>query len=555
MITNIRNAKEYIQAFLKIKTKDNKIVPFLLNEPQLKLYDVIKQQSKKQVPIRLIILKARQMGFSTLTEALIFHRTATKENISSMIITHKDEATTNLFNMSKLFFDYLPVILKPMKKASNAKEIIFENPTKKDIQKLSNPGLRSKIKCATAGGDGVGRSDTLTNVHASEYAFWTGDKKATLSGLLQAVPPLANTLVIIESTANGFDDFKNMWDMAVAGQNDFVPVFFAWFEMDEYRKKYDGFTFTKEEIDIQSAYKLDNEQIAWRRWCIANNCSGDVNQFKQEYPATPEDAFISTGSCVFDKASVILRINALKGTKPVKQGHFEYRTCFDTDSNEIAIDNKSIVWIEDSEGYIKIYVDVKPCYPYVIGGDTAGDGSDNFIGQVLDNTTGEQVAKLKHTFDEDLYAKQMYCLGHYYNTAMIAIESNYTSYPLKELQKLGYKRQYYRETADRITNKMQYKYGFRTDSVTRPLIIAGLKTIVRDNIELINDIDTLREMLTFIKNSHGRPEAMNGEHDDCIMALAIAHNVRPQQMVAVALPLEEMEQNFYDDVSDFIGYS
>ena len=206
MSINILNAAQYIRAFLKIKTKDNKIVPFVMNEPQKRLYDVIKQEAQADKPIRIIILKARQMGFSTLTEALIFHRTATKANVNSLIIAHKDDATTNLFNMSKLFYSELPQPMKPHRRASNAKEIIFDAPTKQDDLN----GLNSKIKCATAGGDGVGRSDTFSNVHISEFAFWTGNKMETLNGLLQSVPSKPGTMVIIESTANGFDDFKRL---------------------------------------------------------------------------------------------------------------------------------------------------------------------------------------------------------------------------------------------------------------------------------------------------------------------------------------------------------
>ena len=132
MSINILNAAQYIRAFLKIKTKDNKIVPFVMNEPQKRLYDVIKQEAQADKPIRIIILKARQMGFSTLTEALIFHRTATKANVNSLIIAHKDDATTNLFNMSKLFYSELPQPMRPQRRASNAKEIIFDTPTKRE---------------------------------------------------------------------------------------------------------------------------------------------------------------------------------------------------------------------------------------------------------------------------------------------------------------------------------------------------------------------------------------------------------------------------------------
>ena len=153
----------------------------------------------------------------------------------------------------------------------------------------------SKIKCATAGGKGVGRSDTLTNVHASELAFWPGEIAETYAGLMQAVPATRDSMVIIESTANGFNFFKSMWDDAVAGRNDYIPFFAAWFEMDEYRREWHGEQLTEEEEALKAAFGLDNEQIMWRRWCIRNNCNNDIDLFHQEYPSTPEEALLQRG--------------------------------------------------------------------------------------------------------------------------------------------------------------------------------------------------------------------------------------------------------------------
>jgi phage terminase large subunit len=193
--------------------------------------------------------------------------------------------------------------------------------------------------------------------------------------------------------------------------------------------------------------------------------------------------------------------------------------------------------VEDWEtGYISVYEEPKPGYPYVIGGDTAGDGSDNFTGQVLNNVTGNQVAVLLHQFDEDLYTRQMYCLGKHYNMALEAIEINFSTYPVKELQRLGYRNQYKREAIDEISNKKYHKYGFQTNKMSRPLIIAGLVQVVREHPELINDVGTLEEMLTFVRNEKGRAEAQEGKHDDLIMGLAIAHHARGQASMNVKLP-------------------
>lgn len=211
------NTKQYIEKYIKIRDKSGKIINLQFNEPQQRLYDIIKEQKLKNKPVRIVILKARQLGFSTIAESILFKETTTKFNVNTGIITHQDEATKNLFNMSKLMYECLPQEMKPAKKASNAQELIFDND--------KGTGLKSKIRCMTAGSQGVGRSYTYDNLHVSELAFWPGNKKTTMTGLLQAVPNLPSTIIIIESTANGFEYFKEIWDGAVAGENDFIPLF------------------------------------------------------------------------------------------------------------------------------------------------------------------------------------------------------------------------------------------------------------------------------------------------------------------------------------------
>jgi len=515
------NTKKYIENFVKIRDKSGQIVDFKLNEPQNRLYNIIKQLKEEKKPVRIIILKARQMGFSTLTESILFKETATKFNINTGIIAHKEEATTNLFNMSKRIYDNLPPEMKPSKKSSNAKELIFDN--------QEGTGLKSKIKCMTAGADGVGRSDTFNNLHISELAFWGNSAKETMLGLMQSVPNLPNTMVIIESTANGYEYFKDIWDKAVAKENDFVPLFVGWQDLEEYQMPYTGFKLTEEEEKLKEAYNLSNEQLTWRRWCIANNCGGDISQFKQEYPMNPHEAFLLSGASVFDKEKLILRLEHIP--KPIKTGYFSY----DFDGNRIT----NIKWVNDPNGYINIYrlpdtISTKFC----IGGDTAGDGSDYYTGHVLDVRTGEQVATFRNQFDADLYTRQMYCLGKYYSyynaslvrkeEALIAIEANFDSYPIRELQRLGYQNQYVRESIDSYTGRKEKKFGFRTTSLTRPTIISSLIEIVREHTELLNDKDTLEELLTIIRNEKGRIEAPVGGHDDLMMGLAIAYESRSQ---------------------------
>lgn len=516
------NRKLYIEKFIKIVNKDGELVSLRFNYAQNKLYDVIKKQTKENKPVRIIILKARQMGISTCVEAILNTNTMLNFNMKTGIITHQSSATANLFKMSKIMYQSLPNKIKPQVLKDNQNELVFNN--------TDNTGLNSELKCMTAGSSGVGRSDTYKQLHLSEYAFWPGDKKATLNGLLQAVPNTPNSIVIIESTANGFEHFKELWDDAVEGNSDFIPVFFPWFKMPEYRMQYDGFSLTEEEEELKRIYDLDNEQLSWRRWCIKNNCSNDIDMFKQEYPSNPEEAFLSTGKCLFNKEQVINRIQKLKD--PLKKGYFKYNY------NSQKITNIKFVESE-SKSLIEIYEMPKSGYPYVLGGDPAGIGTDSFAGDVIDNTTGKQVATLEVELDETEFTRQMYCLGMFYNEALCCIETNYSTYPTKELFRLGYTKQYLRTIDDIIDVKIQDKLGFNTNRATRPVIISELVKFFSECIDLINCKKTLLQALTFIKREDGKQAADDGYHDDRIMSLAITHAAREQQSYTKEIVKEE----------------
>ena len=226
------------------------------------------------------------------------------------------------------------------------------------------------------------------------------------------------------------------------------------------------------------------------------------------------------GKTVFDARAIQGRLENLK--KPLKTGYFLY------DYDGLHVTN--IRWMNDRNGYINIYQlpNTPEVTKYCIGGDTSGEGSDYFTGHVLDARTGNQVATLKHQFDADQYTKQMYCLGMYFKQALIGIEANFDSFPIMELQRIGYTNQYVRETQDTYTGKTEKRFGFKTTSLTRPTIISRLIEIVREHVNTINDKDTLEELLTIVRNEKGRIEAPEGGHDDQMMGLAIAHHIREQ---------------------------
>lgn len=238
------------------------------------------------------------------------------------------------------------------------------------------------------------------------------------------------------------------------------------------------------------------------------------------------------GNTVFDANKISKRLQDI--AEPIKVGKFS----FQYDGLRIS----GIEWVDDINGFISLYA-LPAKLNYCIGGDTAGEGSDWFVGQVLDQN-GNQVAVLRQQTDSDLWAKQMYCLGQYYNNALLTIEVNFDSYPIQELQRLGYMNMYIREQNDTALDRYKKSYGFRTDSWTRPAILNHLIEIVRDHTEFFYDRLTLEEMLTFVRNEKGRMEAKNGSHDDLVMAIAIAYEglnqVRPYRV----------KQRAYDDEDD-----
>lgn len=254
-----------------------------------------------------------------------------------------------------------------------------------------------------------------------------------------------------------------------------------------------------------------------------------------------EAKFIGLKGSYFNMANV--RERQENAPRPLWRGDFTYRY-----ENHEIIDS-SIEFVESNDGYIKIYTDPRNGYPYVLSGDTAGDGSDWNTGIVTDNTTGKDVAAIRINNDEDLYARQMYCLGKWYGelngcngNAMIGIEINHSTHPNKEIIRLGYDNIYIREQApDSISGRLVYKYGFRTTgtqsgSGTRPVMLGMLRALVREQPELIVDKELLNEMAVFVKNDKGKPEAAYGFHDDMVICRAINCYIADQQTRLVKQP-------------------
>lgn len=545
LLLEVKNNPEYlIELEFVIVDKKQQTVPFFINDVQHEFIEILnkaKQDYKNGsiTDLTFLILKGRQQGITSLITAYQLASSLLNRNFQGFTLADEADNTEAIFqNKAKFPYEQLPGIIKPTEKFNNKRQLLFEK-------------LNSNWSVDTAT-ENVGRSRTINFFHGSECAFWKSISKVQ-AGLGEAFT--IDCIKIYESTANGYNDFQKMWENGSG-----IKCFFEWWKTKEYRTNFESdeiktefiekvnnnkdWIFERIKILIEDKH-LELEQVYWYYKKYENYIDKDL--IKQEYPCSAEEAFLASGNCIFDKEKIINRIQQLK--EPIKQGYFKYDTYYNEKENEVLIDDDSIEWVDDSNGYIKIYEEVLEGYPYVLGGDTAGEGSDNFAGQALNNVTGNQVAVLKHQFDEDMYAKQMYCLGFYYNKALIGIETNYSTYPNKELERLRYPNLFIREKEDTYTHKPIKSYGFETNKKTRPVIIAGLVEEYRDNIEQINDRDTLKEALTFIKNENGRAEAQEGYHDDLTMANAIAHYIRAFQTYLIKKK-EEIKPKEYNPLDD-----
>lgn len=245
-----------------------------------------------------------------------------------------------------------------------------------------------------------------------------------------------------------------------------------------------------------------------------------------------------------------------KDKKPVR-GYFKYEYGTSQWTNEKTIIDDSIEFIEDYEvGYVTLFnTDIPQTEPYTLGADTAGDGSDYNMGYVI-NTNQEQVAKIRLQKDEDLFADQLYCLGKMYNEALISVEVNFSTYVVNTLVNREYPNIYIRENApDAISKQIQAKYGFNTNKATRPAMLGELKTLLRERPETIMDEDFLLEAFTFIVNERSKPVAIEGEHDDCILAMAITLYTQEQQLNELKIAPDQLEGFYTDEELEDLGYT
>lgn len=516
-----------------IITKDGTKELFHMNRAQRHFFEnYLNPDSPAHFFFRHIILKARQLGFTTFIDIWILDETLFKTNREGLIIAHTVKDATEIFDRK---IDY--AIRNMCDEVKNGAFKLVRNSAKK-IQVVIDygpeEGATSSIQVSNSG-----RSGTYFYVHISEFAklclAYPKTAQEVETGTFPAVPFDGN--IFIESTAEGmagrfYELFNEAWPNRekISPQKSwvmFMPHFYNWQYDDSEMAKITEIIPTKDmevcEIDwaeYQQEHSLTGKEITYyyMKWLQmgGKNSTDAVHKLHQEFPTTPEEAFLSTGQTYFPTAKVYSMMQTVAGGK----------------RGELLTSESGIVsFAEHSSGSLEIFKMPEKGMRYVIGGDTA-EGlahGDKQVLYVLEHRSEECVAVYRSNVPPDEFIGVAYNVGKFYNWALLAIESNKDGLWVNDgLDKMGYINLYYRKVFDDITKNVTKFFGWKTTSVTRPFALAALKAKFLQKAQGF-PMAILSEMVTFLRNAKGRPEALAGKHDDVVMAASIAYAVLQEQ--------------------------
>jgi len=527
--------KLFAEEQIKIRPKDvtRGLVPFVFNEAQDLIHRKIEEQREKTGKVRAIILKARQQGISTYCTGRVFWKTKYMPLSRSVVMAHDSATSEALFTMSKDVHANMNPIFRPEISKTNAKEMLFV--TRKKDETGEEYEEKRGYRLYTAGSPEAGRGTTPTVAHLSEVAFWQFDEKI-LAGLFQGIPNAPGTEVILESTANGISgEFYRLWKTAEAGRNEYVPIFIPWFVTSEYRLPApDGWEMDEDEQQYADTYGLDRDQMYWRRMKIGE--SGPI-KFQQEYPATAEEAFVSTGSNVFD----VPTLNAMEVKAPIiRRRLFEGSTYFDP----------------HPQGELKVFREHRHDEKFVIGADVAlGIGQDRSSATIMDSEREVVATFVSDRIDPTRFGELLYYLGRMYNHALLVVESNSIGVAtLAKLKQMKYPNLYYQTNLAKLDDEEGERPGFKTTVSTKPAIISNLKNAIKERDARLYDAEVIDELKSYIMTESGKMEAMPGSYDDQVMSLAIClegYRTHQHRLTATRVGFQHISHAVSDDTAWF----
>lgn len=553
----------WAENFAKIVTKQADLVPLVLKEGQLELDGKLEAQKEGGRPMRALSLKARQIGISTYAQAKLMQRCTLRPRYDALTVAHDRETGAKLYRMADTIYKNLPEdeeIRPSIGGFKRQREMHFVGPDR------DRPSPDSRYLVDTAGEFQAGRGGTYRALHGSEVAFWPQIMQK-LTSLSSAIPDDPETLILLESTANGFNEFKDLWDDAEEGRSDFLAFFWPWWKEDEYRLDFATDTekeafivgdpnnpYAEEEPALVAAHELSLEQLQWRRRFIANKCGGDIRIFHQEMPSTPAEAFISTGQKVFDPyrvAQLLVRIDLSDPKQPSEEnagpqigdlavGVDEAQV--DRSGNPIQVPTEAL-WMPRESGVLNPTAPFRLWLPdeemaqrkrdYLVGVDVSGGRTettretDYHAIEVIDHETREQVAEYRSRIEPEQLAPLVLLTALFFNNAWIAIErTGGWGMPLIRILYRDYHYPFlYRPKRPNISEKLENRLGWDTTQRTKPELVAGLAGLLLEGEDGIKSRALANEVRTYTRTEKGTTEAEPGRFDDLLSAYMIVQQV------------------------------
>lgn len=581
----------YAEKALRIVDAQGHEIPFHLKLPQRRMARLLMAQRESGQPMRAVVLKARKVGFSTLTQGILIQRATQIRHHHAQVVAQDTKTAGEVFSIGRFMWTNLMHDVRP--------EIAYQRDGVEKYMQFGEPsllarragelGLNSRISVATAKEVDAGRGLTLRSLHLSEVAFWPvattqsgrGSKKL---GLLNAVPDDPDTLVVIESTANGHNHFKDDWDAAEQGLSGYLPIFTPWFEEPAYRRP---FLSEEERADFEASlgehvYGEDEpelqklipqsyrdwaqewgeewdgptddlrtatlEHLNWRRWTIASKTEGDVEKFHQEYPSTPDEAFLSTGRRVFAPVHVrrvmrqcegsawqtgglrgrqVQKIRAPRGVTVEVP-----RAALWAPARDLDVDAGERARWKILEHPVRATKD-KPGGQYIVACDPmSGEENDgelaNHAISVIDHRSLRHVAEYESQDDPDQVALELLLAALYYNRALVSVEvTGGWGFPIsnKLARVYRYPRLYLRQRVETRTAKRSDRIGWSTDPKTKPEMEARARELLRTETDGIESRRLAGQMLTYVRDPRGRSGPEPGKLSDLLMAWMQAQRI------------------------------
>jgi hypothetical protein len=556
--------------FVYIKRKGGgEDILFRLSRPQRRFVERLERLRKAGKPIRIVLLKARQWGGSTVSQLyMAWLQLVHKVGLNSLIIAHQGAGSDEIKDMFDRMIKAYPVeMLHKLGEAYDANEPKLVGVGKSgSIYRV--PQRNCKIKIGTAERPDSCRGGDYNLVHLSEVGLWkaTEGKKpedivrSACSGVLYR----PYTMIVYESTANGTGNFfQREYDMASKGKSQFEAMFVSWFDIEIYSTPVDDIlSFAASLYDnrnndnVASSREESGKYLWWLwekgatleaiHWYILERAKYNEHaSMASEYPSDDVEAFVHSGTMVFDK----YKVEAFK--KYCKEPRFVGDVYADADEGKNAL--KNLRFVEDRQGVLWIWEkpeideDEKVTNRYLTVVDVGGRSSkaDWSVIVVFDRlfmAEGGRPAVVAQWYghcDIDLLAWKAAQIAAFYDNSLLVIESNTLETHDKERDVDGDQSQFIlnqikgvypnlyarKQSEEDILQGLPTKYGFHTNVATKPMVISTMVKVIRENLYVERDARCLDEYLTYEKKPNGAYGAIIGKHDDLLMTRAIGLHI------------------------------